>query len=57
MTYFSAPDVHIAEIIFVSTLMLSTLGKFSANDILKYFLLFSTENRIWHFMQIQKIRF
>ena len=33
-------------------LTLSTLGKFSADDILKYFLLFSPENRNTHFMQI-----
>ena len=35
-------------------LMLSMLGKISADDTLKYFSLFSffsSENRIWHFMQ------
>ena len=35
--------------------MLSTLVKFSADDILKYFFLFSPENRLWHFMPIFSI--
>ena len=33
-------------------LMLSTLDKFSADNILKYFSYFFPENRIWHFIQI-----
>ena len=32
--------------------MLSTLGKISADDIFKYFILYFPENKLWHFMQI-----